>query len=86
MGPGRLVQRGPAFTQLALYAQLGADGLLSPIEPATLRQVRPGLSSGKGLWVAYAARARVLYYNPTKIAEADPNPWLQLVRKAKGAG
>lgn len=52
-------------------ARLGADGLLSPIEQSTLDQVRPGLSSGKGLWVAYAARTRVLFYNPDLISEAD---------------
>ncbi len=52
-------------------AQLGAAGLLVPVDPATLAQVRPGLSSGKGLWVAYAARSRVLLYNPKLIAEAD---------------
>ena len=51
-------------------AQLGAAGLFAPVDPATLAQVAPGLSSGKGLWVAYAARTRVLYYNPTKIAES----------------
>lgn len=52
-------------------AQLGAAGLLSPIDQTTLDQVRPGLSSGQGLWVAYAARARVLFYNPTLIAEDE---------------
>lgn len=52
-------------------AQLGAAGLFSKIAPATLSQVRPGLSSGKGLWVAYAARSRVLYYDPTLISAAD---------------
>jgi iron(III) transport system substrate-binding protein len=50
-------------------AELGADGLLSPIDQSTLDSVRPGLSSPKGLWVAYAARSRVLYYNPKLIAE-----------------
>lgn len=54
-------------------ASLGAKGLLSPVDEATLEQVRPGLSSGKGLWVAYAARARVLFYNPNEIA-ADKLP------------
>jgi iron(III) transport system substrate-binding protein len=51
-------------------ALLGKDGLLSPVDQATLDQVRPGLSSGSGLWVAYAARTRVLFYNPTKIDES----------------
>lgn len=55
----------------APVAELGAAGLLSPVEQSTLEQVRPGLSSGKGLWVAYAARARVLYYNPNEISEAE---------------
>ncbi|MEO6881673.1 MAG: extracellular solute-binding protein [Mycobacteriaceae bacterium] len=50
-------------------AQLGAQNLLSPVAKSTLAQVRPGLSSGKGFWVAYAARSRVLYYNPTLIKE-----------------
>ncbi|MEO8749619.1 MAG: extracellular solute-binding protein, partial [Allobranchiibius sp.] len=48
-------------------ARLGKQGLLTPVDKSTLAQVRPGLNSAKGLWVAYAARARVLYYNPTKI-------------------
>jgi iron(III) transport system substrate-binding protein len=50
-------------------AQLGADGLLAKIPQSTLDQVRPGLSSPKGYWVAYAARCRVLYYNPTLISK-----------------
>ena len=52
-------------------AQLGADGLLTKIDSSTLKQVRPNLSSGKDYWVAYAARCRVLYYNPDLISEAD---------------
>ena len=52
-------------------ARLGADGLLAPVKASTLAQVRPGRSSGKGLWVAYAARSRVLLYNPKLIDEAD---------------
>lgn len=48
-------------------AQLGKQGLLTMIDKATLAHVRPGLNSQKGLGVAYAARTRVLYYNPTKI-------------------
>ncbi|MFP5347488.1 MAG: extracellular solute-binding protein [Actinomycetes bacterium] len=52
-------------------ARLGADGLLEPIDKATLDQVVPGLSSGKDLWVAYAARSRVLFYNPGLISESQ---------------
>ncbi len=51
-------------------AQLGKEDLLAPVEQSTLDQVRPGLSSGEGSWVAYAARARVLYWNPEKIEES----------------
>ncbi len=52
-------------------AQLGDEGLLEPVPRTTLDQVRPGLSSGRGLWVAYAARARVLLYNPSLIAAGE---------------
>ncbi|MDN5796509.1 MAG: extracellular solute-binding protein [Intrasporangium sp.] len=55
----------------APVAQLGKAGLLEPIEASTVAQVQPGLSSPQDLWVAYAARARVLYYNPELIDEAD---------------
>ncbi|HEU0256836.1 MAG TPA: extracellular solute-binding protein [Microbacteriaceae bacterium] len=51
-------------------AQLGKAGLVTPISGTTMRQVRPGLSSEKSLWVAYAARARVLYYNPKLITKS----------------
>ena len=54
-------------------AQLGAANLLTKVDAATLAQARPGLSSEKGLWVAYAARSRVLYYNP-KLISADDLP------------
>lgn len=53
----------------APVAQLGKANLLAPVDKATLAQVRDGLNSPKGNWVAYAARTRVLYYNPTKIKE-----------------
>ncbi len=51
-------------------AQLGKKDLLSDIDEATLDQIQPGLSSTKGQWAAYAARTRVLFYNPEKIDEA----------------
>jgi len=52
-------------------AQLGKAGLLDTLPKKTIDQVYPGLSSTKDLWVAYAARARVLYYNPKLISKAD---------------
>lgn len=52
-------------------AQLGAAGLFVPLDESTIKQVQPGLSDPKDEWVAYAARVRVLYYNPTLISEKD---------------
>ncbi len=52
-------------------ALLGEAGLLEPIAEETIAQVADGLSSPENLWVAYAARARVLFYNPELIDEAD---------------
>ncbi len=67
-------------------AELGAAGLLAPVRPSTLEQARPGLSSGSGWWVAYAARTRVLYYNPTVIDEADLPATLADIVDPKYAG
>jgi iron(III) transport system substrate-binding protein len=62
-------------------AQLSASKLLVPVAKNTLDQVRPALNPDDGTWVAYAARARVLYYNPTLIAEADlPKSLLDIVK------
>lgn len=52
-------------------ALLGEAELLEPIDQSTIDQVRDDLSSPDDLWVAYAARARVLYYNPEVIDEED---------------
>lgn len=55
----------------APVAMLADAGLLEPVDQATLDQVRDGLNPSSGLWVAYAARVRVLFYNPDLIDEAD---------------
>jgi iron(III) transport system substrate-binding protein len=55
----------------APVAQLAAEGLLTPLSEDTVKQVQPGLSDPDDMWVAYAARTRVLYYNPTLIEAAD---------------
>lgn len=52
-------------------ALLGEADLLEPLDQEIIDQIRPGLSSPDNLWVAYAARARVLYYNPELIDEQD---------------
>lgn len=67
-------------------ALLARDGLLAPVDPATLDQVRPGLSSGEGLWVAYAARARVLLYNPSSIEQSALPATLADLTKPEYAG
>lgn len=70
----------------APVAQLAKADLLAPIDQSTIDQVQPGLSSPQSLWVAFAARTRVLYYNPNLIAETDlPKSLLDIVEpKYKG--
>ena len=53
--------------------QLDAKGLLSTVEASTLTQVDANLVPGTKNWVPYAARARVMFYNPTLIS-ADELP------------
>ena len=67
-------------------AQMGAKDLLSPIDSATLGQIQPGLSSEKGQWAAYAARTRVLYYNPEEIKEAELPATLMDINKPEYKG
>lgn len=52
-------------------AQLAKANLLVELDSQIIDQVQPGLSDPKNFWVAYAARTRVLFYNPTVIDEAD---------------
>lgn len=52
-------------------AQLAAADKLVRLEKSTMKQVRPKLSSTENRWVAYAARCRVLYYNPDLIKKAQ---------------
>lgn len=55
----------------APVAMLAEGGYLEPVDEATLAQVRDGLNPSDGMWVAYSARVRVLFYNPELIDEAD---------------
>ena len=52
---------------------LDAKGLLSPVDPTTLAEVDKRLVPSSGNWMPYAARSRVIYYNPTLI-KADQLP------------
>ena len=52
-------------------AALDAKGLFSPVDPATLALTDSRLNPKSGNWLGYAARSRVIFYNPNLIAEAD---------------
>jgi len=52
-------------------AMLDQAGLLAPVDRTTLSGVDPRLVPSSGNWVPYAARARVIIYNPKLIAERD---------------
>jgi iron(III) transport system substrate-binding protein len=51
--------------------KLAEKGLLSPVDPKTLKQVRPGYTSRKGDWLGVTARCRVVAYNTRMIKESD---------------
>lgn len=46
-------------------------GLLAPLDPATLAQVRNQFRPTSGDWVGFAARATVLAYNPSLIGQPE---------------
>lgn len=52
-------------------AGLAARGLFAPVEQATLEAVPEQYRAADGSWTGIAARARVITFNPDKIAEAD---------------
>lgn len=52
-------------------AMLDAKGLTSPVDAAALGAVDQRLVPSTGGWLPYAARARVIFYNPALIDEAD---------------
>lgn len=52
-------------------AALDAKGLFAPVDPSTLALTDSRLNPKSGNWLAYAARSRVVFYNPNLIAEAD---------------
>ncbi len=52
-------------------AALDAQGLFSPVDPSTLALTDSRLNPKSGNWLAYAARSRVIFYNPDLISEAD---------------
>lgn len=51
--------------------RLSKAGLLAKIPAADFADVDPRVVPKSSDWIPYAARVRVLYYNPTKISEKD---------------
>lgn len=52
-------------------AQLDSDGLLTAVDADTLAQVDERFVPETGNWLPWAARSRVMFYNPDLIAEED---------------
>src|SRR5919199_4718771 len=50
---------------------LDREGLLAPLDQATLDQVGPQYRPSSGNWVGFAARSTVLVYNPSHIGERE---------------
>jgi iron(III) transport system substrate-binding protein len=48
-----------------------SEGLLEPVDQATLDQVEPAYRPESGNWVGFAARSTALIYNPSEIAEEE---------------
>ncbi|HEY9281026.1 MAG TPA: extracellular solute-binding protein [Eoetvoesiella sp.] len=52
-------------------ATLAKRGLLAPLDPETLKQVRPGYIAKDGSWTGVSARCRVVAYNRAMVSESD---------------
>ena len=50
---------------------LDREGLLAPLEQATLDQVGPQFRPSAGTWTGFAARSTVLVYNPAQLPESE---------------
>jgi iron(III) transport system substrate-binding protein len=50
---------------------LDDEGLLAPLDQATLDQVGEQYRPASGTWVGFAARSTVLVYNPAQLPEAE---------------
>lgn len=58
---------------------LDTNGLLAPVDGDTLAQVDERLVPSSGTWMPYAARSRVIYYNPELISVDElPNSIMDL--------
>lgn len=62
--------------------QLDEKGLLSPLNPRTLKQVRPGYSGKDGHWLGVSARCRVIVYNKGMVKDSElPTSILDIATK-----
>lgn len=58
----------------APVVKLADKGLLAPVDPASLKQVRPGYAAKDGTWTGVTARCRVVAYNKKMIKESELPP------------
>lgn len=59
--------------------KLAQQGLLAPVDPATLSQVDPQFSDAAGNWLGITSRVRILAYNPELVsAEELPQSVLEV--------
>lgn len=52
-------------------ALLGEKGIFAPVDPATLAMTDARFNPHDGTWLAFAARSRAIFYNPSVIAEDE---------------
>lgn len=62
-------------------AMLAREGLFAPVKPSTLHEVDQRFVPSSGDWLPYAARSRVIYFDPNLIAESElPHSILELTQ------
>jgi iron(III) transport system substrate-binding protein len=66
-------------------ARLASDGVLSPMSEAACAGIDPARRDPARRWIAFAARARVVVWNPSKVT-APPTNWWNLPESARDAG
>jgi iron(III) transport system substrate-binding protein len=89
----QILQEGSSSPADAFYTEntpvlehLRKEGVLAPVNPATLATIPPRFSSAQGDWVGVSGRVSVLVYNTNKISPGElPNSILELAEpKWKG--
>jgi iron(III) transport system substrate-binding protein len=74
----QILQEGPDSPADVFFTEnspeltlLDENGLLTPVDPATLKRIPPQYSAANGNWLGVLARENVLAYNPDLIPEVD---------------